>query len=377
MLFSTTVGMQGDSNPLERNGAFLPAVLPGGKSVREDYNSRISATGTVRAGEGPLKVDVGGTYVKIDSFRIDPLDRSDYQFGGNVGWTPGQLFDVQLRALQSRASVGLADIGGFSAAQQTSQIAEGTFRLRPVPRWQLSATPGWSRWKLPQPSAPDFMLHENSGGLGVDYLGNGPVVPGVLLKVSRGRYSGIANATRYQDDSVQANVAYNVTNFSSFRLLAGHTRRTTRLVEPTTDPFVQSIEGTTPAFTGSLTYQRTLTAKTSVILGVTRDFTQYDAGVNTTVGTGFNGALTWAATTRVTMDVGTRFTWSKIEALQPTVPIRARTDLVRLYTAGVNYAPGKRFSFRAYASRSQRDSTFRYALFNRTIAGLDLTATFD
>lgn len=376
-VFTAAVGIEGDSNPLERYGAFRPAVLPNGRSVSDDYVSRLSATAAVRTGDGPLKFDLAGAYTKIDSFRIDSLDRSDYRIGVNLGWTPGQLYDVQLRGSQLRGTVGLADIGGFEAAQQTARTGEATFRLRPMPQWQFSFTPEWSRWDLPQPSAPDFQLDENSSSVGIDHFGRGPVVPGVLFKLSRGKYSGIANATRFRDESVQANVSYTVSNFSSFRLLAGQTRRTTRLIEPPIDPQARGVEGTTPASTGSLTYQRTLTPKTSVSIGVTRDFTQYDAGVNTTVGTGVNGDLTWNATAKFAANVGTRFTWSKIEGLQPNLAVRTRTDLVRVYYAGLNYAPSKRFAVRGHFSRSQRDSTFRYALFNRTVAGLDLVATFD
>jgi hypothetical protein len=50
---------------------------------------------------------------------------------------------------------------------------------------------------------------------------------------------------------------------------------------------------------------------------------------------------------------------------------------VRSFSLGVSYLATRRFSLRGYVSRTIRNSTVRSALFNGTVAGVELTATVD
>jgi hypothetical protein len=63
--------------------------------------------------------------------------------------------------------------------------------------------------------------------------------------------------------------------------------------------------------------------------------------------------------------------------VQVGATIRDREDLVRSFSLGVNYLATRRVSVRGYTTRTIRNSTVRSALFNDTIAGVELTATVD
>ncbi len=193
----------------------------------------------------------------------------------------------------------------------------------------------------------------------------------------RGRYSGIASATRYRQRNIQGTLNDQATGGSTFTLFAGHTQRTTHLIVPSNDPQALANEGSNSAFTGSLNYHRQLSVKTGVTVSAFRDFRQYDAGVNTTVGTGFTARITWAATAKVSTRLDSQYTWSNIEGLLVAGTPSQRKDLVRNYTLGIDYLATRHLSLRTYATRHIRHSNGLYAQFNNTSAGLELMASFD
>jgi hypothetical protein len=373
-----SVGVAYESNPLQIGNSTTPPSTPSGDDERDSFAKRLSANvAAATTGKGPIDLKLQAQYAHVEFASSDTLSHSDYSLDGSLDWNPVQLFDVSLQASERRVPVGLADIGGEQARQQTTRQTTGTFRLRPTPRWQVGLASGWQRSELPQPGGGNFQLRATSGSVSLDYLGAGPVIPGVIVSESRGSYSSIVNATRYEDQTVQGTLNYRVTDFSTFSLFAGHTQRTTTLVVPSSDPLALANEGDTPAFTGRLIYERQLSPKTSFNIGAFRSFQQYDAGVNTTVGTGFSGGVNWAPTTRLSATFDSQYTWSTISGAGFAGATGERKDLVRGYSLSVNYRATRRLSLRTYFTRTMRNSTVRSALFNGTTAGLDLTAGFD
>jgi hypothetical protein len=374
-----TIGVEHDNNPIELSQSQAVDFLARGFiSSQGDTVKRLTANVAAVTGvNGPAQLQVHAIYSKVDNVHFDTLDHTEYGVGSNLNWKPSQVFDVSLQATQNRAPVGLNDIGGQRVVQQTSRLAEGTLRVRPTPHWQFSFTPRWYDNELPLPGAGNFELRESSGSVAVGYLGAGRLVPGLYVTESRGRYSGIDNATRYQQRSVGFSLNYKVTGFSSFSLFAGHTQRTSHLIVPAITPLAVSLEGTKPAYTGSLNYQRQLSVKTRFDIGVSRDFQQYDVGVNTKVATGFNGDINWAATPRLSVTVNSLLIRSNINGLQVAGTIDDRIDLERSGSLAVTYLATPRVSLRTYITRRVHNSNVRFGVFNRTIAGLELTATID
>ena len=212
--------------------------------------------------------------------------------------------------------------------------------------------------------------------MALDYLGAGRLVPGLVVNESKGTYSGIAIATRYKQQSVGVSLNYKVTDFSSFSLFAGHTQRTTHLVVPSNDPLALAFEGTKPAYTGSLTYQRQLSVKTSINLSTFRNFQQFNAGVNTTVDTGFAAGIIWKTTPKLSTTLDLRYDRSTISGLQDATGDE-RKDLVRSNSLSFKYSAAHLVSLRSYFMRRTRSSNVRSAQFDANVAGLELTAAFN
>lgn len=373
-----TVGIEHNTNVFDLSGR-EDAALSGSSDKRSDTANRLTAmVGAKTDDQGPLQADLRAQYSKIDSFHFDSQDRSEYTFTGNLDWKPGTLFDVSLRGSRTRQPLSLADVGGSQATLQTSSEVQGTLRVRPVPSWQIGLTPGWRETRTPLPGAQDFKLRENSGTVALDFLGAGRVVPGISASRAKGVNSAIANPTRYEIESVQGTLNYKATGFSNFSLAAGHTRRQTRLIFPSSDPLALANDRDDSGFTTTIAYQRQLSVKTNLNIAVFREFQQFDVGVNPTVDTGFRGGVSWAPTPKLVFALNTEHRWSTIEGLRVGGSVGQRKDLLRSFGIDAGYLASQRFSLRTYANRRLRNSDRSYNdQFNGWLGGVELTFKVD
>jgi hypothetical protein len=372
------IGAEHDSNPFGLSDDETPPATGGGSADRDDTSIRMVANVAAALGsDGPTRLQLQGQYSQIKFNRLDVLNHKDYGISGSLDWKPGEIFDASLQASQNRAPVEQADVGTERAAQQTTTQSQGTFRLRPTPRWQLGLAPSWTQLKLPLPGAGDFRFHSKTGVASVDYLGGGQVVPGLVVMESRGRYSGVANPTRFQQQSIQATLTYKTNGLSEFSLFAGHTERTTRLIVPAGSPLppVNSISDS--GFSGSLNYRRQLSVKTGIHVTASRYIQQYDIGVGTATGTGFSAGLTWKATARISATIDLARDWATVSGTQVTGATIERKDDLRSYSLGVDYAATRLLSLRTYATRRVRTARTDSDQFSNSIAGLQLVARFD
>jgi hypothetical protein len=373
-----TVGIEHNTNPIQLSNGEAPPFAASGNADRDDTSRQLTANlAAVAGGAGPIQLQLQASFSHVENDRLDTMNHSEYSVGGNLDWKSSQVFDVSLQASQNRAPVGLADVGGEKVTQLTAGQAQGTLRLRPVPSWQISLSPGWNRLELPLPDAPDFQLRATTGSASLDFLGAGLLIPGLSVNESRGTYSGIDNATRYRQRTVQGTLNYQATGLSTFTLAAGHTQRTTHLRIPSSDPVALANEGRNSAFTGRVSYKRQLSVKTGINVSAYRDFQQYDGGVNTTVGTGFNVGVTWVPTVKLSVALDSSFVWSTINGLRIAETVGQRKDLVRSHSLSVDYLAARRVSLRTYVVRIMRTSGDSADQFNGTTVGMQLTARVD
>lgn len=377
--FAGSVAVGGQYNTNARQlASFESPLAEDGSTARDDIAMYASANMSASTdGQGPLNAEVQAAYTHSKSTEQESLSRDDYNFSASVDWRPGQLYDVSLRTTLSRLPLDLADIGGDSSVSQTARGAQGTLRLRPTPYWQLSLTPGWSETRTPQENGPSRRLRETSGAASIEFLGAGRLVPGVGASQSENHYSGVVDATEYKQKAIYGTLGYSFTEVTAFSLSAGKTWRTTTLRTSSTDPAATANEGKETAFTGSLSFDRRLTAKTSMNFSVFRGFQVYDAGVNTSVGTGFRAGVTWAATAKISSTLSTAHTWSTIENVPiDGVPVQ-RKDLERSVSLSTTYLATRLVSVGANVTRNIRNSQIGSDQYNSTIASLFVSVNFD
>jgi hypothetical protein len=372
-------GIQHDTNALAL-ASFESAQPPstGGNASKSDTSRQISANLSAAAGIGSLSTGLTGSATRSEYDRYDAQSRTDYNLSGTLGWAPIRAFDMSLQASQSRTPVTQADVGGDRTVLQTSTQAQVTFRLRPTPRWQLGLTPpAWREEKTPLQTAKDFQLRERTYGATLDFLGAGKLIPGLAATESRSKNSNIANATRYRQQNFQGTLSYSATGYSKFAFGAGYSRRTTHLVEPSTDPAALELEGRQGAFTGNISYFRQLSPKTSATVSAFRSVQQYAAGVNTSLVTGFSGGINWAPTRKISTSFDTSFVWASVDALPVAGTTVQRKDLARSFAFTISYLATRHFGMRASIARRMRNSTVWADQYNGETFGLDITARID
>lgn len=371
-------GIEYNSNPVEFSNTEADQFATGGKKYIDDTSLSVRANVAAKLGnEGPLVLNVQAMYNHVESKRFDALSHDEYSYLGSLDWRPGSVFDVTLAGEQFRDPIQQADAAGTEVTQKTTTNARATVRVRPTPRWQVALTPAWIRIDLPLTDAPDYSLREKNATASLTYLNPGRLAPGVEFMKSQSRNSNIGIATRYRQEVIRGTLNYQATGFSTFTFAAGHTKRTTHLVTPSSDPTVQVREGTDSTFTGTLGYQRKFSPKTTINISAFRDLQQYDAGTNTSVGTGFTAGVIWAPTPKITVALDSLSTWSTIDDLRVSGATVQRKDLLRSYTFGMSYAFARQMSVRGYLTRRVRNSSLAIAQFNSTIAGLELTFKLD
>jgi len=373
-----TVGTGHDTNAYELSSIEPLPLATGGTVDRDNTTRYASAFATARSGSaGPLQLQLSGTFTHVESQGSARLDHDDYTLAGGLEWRPLQAFDVSMEASQSRLPLGLADVGGAASTPQRERHASSTLRLRPTPRWQLSLSPRWNEILTDLPAARDFRLREKSAEIALGYLGAGRLVPGLSASKAWGRNSGIENATRYQERTLQATLGYAATDVSSFTLAAGRSWRSTSLIVPTSDPGAVNLEGDNSALTGSLNFNRQLSVKTGIYASAFRYFEQYEAGVNPSVGSGFAFGANWAPTAKLAVNLDSALAWTTIEGVVDAGADGERDDLVRTYSLSIEYRATRIVSLRTHVTRRIRRSEVWTDQFNSTVAGIELTASID
>jgi hypothetical protein len=373
-----TVGVDYNSNAYNLSST-EEAPGSGGSTDRDDFSRRASVDFRFNVGldgtnDGPVRLQVRAGLVDASFDHFEAISHRDHDVGAILDWRPSRVFDISLETSHSSNPVEIADVGGSENSQQKEFQNRATLRVRPTPQWQIALTPGWKKSTTDLPDAPDFKLREDSGKVALDFLGAGRLVPGVAVSQAKGRYSGIEDPTRYRDRTVQATLNYTATAASTFTFAAGRTQRNTRLIEPSSDPAALAREGGDSAFTGALNFHRQLTVKTGINIAAYRYFQNYDAGVNTSVGTGISTGVTWAATAKISTSLDGGLSWSNIDDIEVEDTLVQRKDLERRLSLGVTYAFTQRFSLRGHFTRSVRTSDVDSAEYRSTAAGVDLTA---
>ena len=375
---SVTVGSQYDTNARQLASIELAPTDDKGKRSRDAASMYVSANVAAKlGGTGPLQMQAQASYNHSDSFQQNSLSHDDYSVGVNASWKPSQVYDLAFQASQARAPIGLADIGGFSTVQQRATNVLWTARVRPTPRWQLTVSPGWNETLTPLTKANDFQLLTKTATASIEFLGAGQLVPGIGGNVSKSTYAGITNPTSYKQRSAFGMLNYKVTALTTFGLSAGKTWRETTLRDPSSSPTTAPLAGSDSAFTGSLGINRQLTPKTGVNVSIYRNFQQYDAGVNTSIGTGFTVGVNWAATPRFTASLTTAFAQSDIDNVVFRGTTITRTDLLRSYSLGMNYRASRTVSVATTVSRYIRRSEVWVDQYNGTVGSLTVAIRFD
>lgn len=375
-----SVEYQHNSNVFEIPG-LDPAYEAAGITALGDSIENYEAGLNSRLDWGADSLTLIGQATREQFDRFSFLDHTEYRFNADYLWRLGAIVDGNVIYAQRRYMAAFTNTLSTALLLNTDKSAIAAVRVLMTPEWRLDLTPEFHQVDTPVPGFRGFALQEKIGVAGVDYLGFGKLTAGVQFTYDSGRYTGIEDATRYDERSVDLTASYRVSGFSSFNASAGYSSRDS---EPNpadsvaAQPGVPVVGydgtvGTTSGATGSLTYHRQITGKTSADLKVFRRVDSYVAGANAEIGTGAAFGMSWKADPKITAGLNFGLQRDQIKGGLVVVNTTNRTDNNKYAQFEVRYAALTWLTIRPYVNWQKATSTFRPGNYSATILGIDVT----
>lgn len=374
-----TVGYEHDSNVFMRPSS-APAFAAEGITALGDSVLDYEAGIEGQADWGPERLTLNASATRDDYDRFSFLNNYAYDLGAALDWRLNPVVDGTAAYKQTRYMAPFTNTFATSLLLDDERTGSVTGRILMTPEWRLDLTPELHELDTPVPGFPDFKLRERVGIAGLNYLGFGKLMAGMQLTYDDGRYEGIAAATRYQQRDADLTANYKVSGLSTFSAAAGYSERSSEANPADSAPTPSGIFagyggnlGTTSGATGTLTYQRDLTGKTSVRLSLFRRVDSYAAGANPEIGTGGEVGMTWKADPKIVVNLNYGLTHDAIKGGLVVVNAANRTDRTQNAEFEVQYTALAWLTIRPYVNWNKASSTFKLGNYSALIVGIDVT----
>jgi hypothetical protein len=307
------------------------------------------------------------------------LDHEDYLFKGALNWKLGSRIDGILSMTDTRSMVPFQDIATpqITGARNTlyiddNYVASGTINALVTSVWKIGASATRNEDDSPRPGEANLKVRETNSAAYLNYLGFGPVSAGLRGEYLIGGLEDVlpGEPSAYHQVTIDLTSTYVATGLSSFNGAVGYTHR--------------SYEGgsyTASGVTGSLAYNRALTAKTSVAITLSR-LVNTDVSLNgSSIDTAASLGVTWRATSRIGVHLDWSFDHSTFESPPAYALIldgtdQARADRSMSIRFGADYRVLDWLLIQSAVTQQQRRSSINEFGYNDTLASLKLQAHF-
>jgi hypothetical protein len=376
-----TVGYEYDSNVFMRPSSSPPFAAEGitalGGSLL-DYEAGFNSE--LDWGADRLTLDASATRDQYDRFSF--LNHYESLLDGHFHWQLTRVVDGTVTYEQNRYMAPFTDTLTTALLLDTDRLADVAVHVLMTPEWRLDLTPALHQVTTPLPGFADFKLLEKTGVAGLDYLGFGRLTAGLQFTYDSGRYESIAAATNYIQHEFDFTAHYKVGGFSTFSAAAGYTSRDSEAnpadsVQPSAGVGVVAGYaggvGTTSGATGSLSYERQLTGKTSAALTIFRAVNSYIGGANPDIGTGGTVRVTWQADPKFTLGLNYGLTRDQIKGGLILLNVTNRSDRTQTTGFEVRYLALSWLTVRPYVDWNKASSNFALGNYTATIYGVDVT----
>lgn len=295
------------------------------------------------------------------------LDHNEYLLDGGLDWMVTDALNGKLSFRQERRMASFADRQSTQLSLERERKIDGSANLLITPEWRFEVGGRTRKLASPLPGFPAFALSENAGSAGIKYLGFNRLATGLTAEYLAGKYTGVPDATRFDQISLLSETDYIVSGLSTLHLKLGYASRKDR----------DRGGGTASGFVGSLGYVRQLTGKTSVGIKVFRQIDSYVAGSSSVVATGATIGLTWKATDKITVDASYVYTYSNFKGQgTPGTLTSGRGDHYQYSLLRLTYQALRWLEIRPNLEYEDRHSSVAVAGFNSMLVGLQLRAHF-
>jgi hypothetical protein len=325
----------------------------------------------------------------FDYDQFGDLSHNEYLAHGGLKWKLVGLFDGVVDYRRERSMVNFANFAIAPAGEvtgtttqlfvQVQSVTTASANLQFTPDWRLESQGVINDLDSPRPGFPDLSLTERSIHEGLRYVGVAKLSTGIDVIFLDGHFNGpeFVLSPKYSQTTVEAAAKYVATGLSSFNGAIGYTRRKQ---DPSASIAGQSasIAGTAETIsgtTGLLNYQRNLTGKTSVNLGVSRAVNSYVTYGGTEIDSSVNLGAVWNATGKLAVTPAYQWTYSTFPGADLTgeAPVGTeRVDHYQLATLSVKYQIRDWLSLRPYGQYETRRSDVGPFSFNRSMYGIEV-----
>jgi hypothetical protein len=235
--------------------------------------------------------------------RFTELNHNDYKLGADWEWKIGQLFDGSIAVNRDRQMVAFSDFIGTQLQLQTDQNEHLVANFHLSPEWVIQGLGTSSRSDSPRPGLPNLSLMEDSEGAAVKYGGVAGLQFGVSAQYTNGSYAGSVTDLdpNYHQTAEQLVATYSISPQSTLDFALGESNRS-------------SINGldNLSGVTGHLSLNRSLTAKTSIKLLISRAINSYITNSGSEIDTTGSAQISYEATRKITINANYGYTYSDL-----------------------------------------------------------------
>jgi hypothetical protein len=301
--------------------------------------------------------------------RFTDLDHDEYKLNGTWNWKAGDIFEGSVGIYRTRSMVAFYDLvgpglpaqtAGTELSVQTTQSENASLAIKVTPDWRIEAGASNSDSDSPRTGEPNLSLRETGTTGALKYTGEAGLAAGVSASYSDGQYKGTDGSLEpsYHQSSAQFVATYSLTQSEIVNFAAGYTSRNS----------ADGLDDTSGA-TGSLSYQRDLTGKTSFKLSVSRGINSYITTTGSEIDSSAGLSLNWQATYKIAVSPSYTYTYSDL----PRQGLNGadRLDHFRTFQINIDYKMRDWLEFRPFARWETRTSDLVGAPYSADIFGIN------
>jgi hypothetical protein len=322
-------------------------------------------------GQQEFIANAEGRRFQFQDFTI--LDHDEYLVHGGLKWKLGGIFDGLLDYSRERSQVSYLNFNAVATEfeqlyLQVQDIATASANIQISPEWRLENQGKINNLDSPRPNYPNLTLREDSVDEGFKYTGFANLSAGVVAEYLDGRFTSgneFLVTPRYHQVSADLAADYSLSGLSVFHGAVGYTKRDLEQA------------GTISGLTGLISYERDLTAKTSVLAKLSRALNVYYSGAAPEIDTIGELDIVWQATSKIGLLAGYQWQHSDIGATDIVGYVApSRVDRLQTPSASAKYQVLEWLSLRPYVQFQSRQSSIRDYEFIGNTYGVEVEVRF-
>jgi hypothetical protein len=295
------------------------------------------------------------------------LDHNEYLLNGGLDWTLAPTWNGKFNFRQERTMTLFSNLQSIQLTMQRDRKVQGSSGVDITPEWRFEGSLGNHILALPLPGETSFSLRENSGSAAIKYIGVQKLSAGLEFDYVWGGYFGQPGPDNYYQKSANLTATYVVSGLSSFGAAFGYTQRLGQLDS------MQNASG----LTGSLSYVRTISGKTTAHLSLSRAVNSYVTSANAEIDSTAEAGVVWQPTLQLYVALDYGWTESKFDGEGViNAPAINRLDHYQNTVLRISYLPLHWLTVQPFFRYQDRHSNIPVDGYNDLQAGVQVVARF-